>query len=411
MIDNYGAFKQKTNEAYEEDMIRLSKEGISNGIFIIASGGGYSAAEITSRVGENLSTVLTLSLKDKFEYGDLLHSMQINVLPESGVKGRGLAYYDSRILEYQAALAVEANGNYERNDKIKLICQAMAEKWTGRLARPVPEIPEKPLWENFARLEEYEDMVKRHDKLPIGYDAANATVYGIPLNETFCYGIYGEMQTGKTNLLKMCVLAAIRKKADICIVDSAECDLGMFSTAPGVRYVTTAKEFETYLAETIPNIIERRNYKEKLVAEGKESDEIFEAMCEKFKPLFFFLPELNQFINLIYRSEVALSPLLENFIAKGGGNNFYFIGDLSLKNKANASGYAAFESFIGYKKGIHMGGKVAANNILNFEYMSYSEANKSDKVGVGQLPDVFDEKDTRKVVVPLVKKVDFEKEQ
>ncbi len=408
MIDNYGAFKQKTNEAYEEDMIRLSKEGISNGIYLLVSGGGYSAAEITSRVGENMSTVLTLALKDKFEYGDLLHTTQISVLPESGVKGRGLAYYGNRILEYQTALAVTADNDYERMEGIRAICDKMAETWTGRLARPVPEIPEKPLWQAFSRLEEYENMVARKDLLPIGYDAANASVYGIPLNETFCYGIYGAMQTGKTNLLKMCVLAAIKKEAEICIVDTAENDLGMFRDSPGVSYVLNEKELENYLGKLIPDFIKRRERKDALISEGKEADEIFEVMSTEFKPVFFFLPQIDQFINMIYKSTINLAPVFENIIAKGGGNNIFFIGDLTLKNKANASGYAAFETFTGYKKGIHMGGNVAANSILNFEYMPYSEQNKNGKVGVGQLPDVYDENATRKVVVPLVKKIEQE---
>lgn len=411
MVDNYGAFKQKTNEAYEEDMIRLSKEGISNGIYLIVSGGGYSAAEITSRVGENMSTVLTLALKDKFEYGDLLHTMQINVLPEAGVKGRGLASYGKRILEYQTALAVTADNDYERMEKIKAVCDSMAESWTGRLAKPVPEIPEKPVYEEFSRLDEYNDMIASPEYLPIGYDGANASVYGVPLRNVFCYGIYGAKQTGKTNLLKMCVLGAMKKHAEICIVDSAESDLGMFSNIQGVTYVQTEKELEHYLLNLIPDFVTRRERKEELIADGKEPDEIFDVMSREFKPVFFFLAEIDQFISLIYKSSLNLGPTFENIIAKGSGNNIFFFGDLDLNNKAMVSGYQAFESFIGYKKGIHMGGKTAMNNMLNFEYLPYSEQNKSLKAGTGQLPDVTEDKETSRVVVPLVKKLSPDKKE
>ena len=243
------------------------------------------------------------------------------------------------------------------------------------------------------------------------YDGANASVYGVPLRNVFCYGIYGAKQTGKTNLLKMCVLGAMKKHAEICIVDSAESDLGMFSNIQGVTYVQTEKELEHYLLNLIPDFVTRRERKEELIADGKEPDEIFDVMSKEFKPVFFFLAEIDQFISLIYKSSLNLGPTFENIIAKGSGNNIFFFGDLDLNNKAMVSGYQAFESFIGYKKGIHMGGKTAMNNMLNFEYLPYSEQNKSLKAGTGQLPDVTEDKETSRVVVPLVKKLSSDKKE
>ena len=148
--------------------------------------------------------------------------MQISVMPEQGVKGRGLAYYGNRILEYQTAAAVEADNDYERMERIKEVCAAMAEAWTGRRARPVPVIPEKPLWKEFSELDEYKEKNAQKGLLPVGYDQANASVYGIPLKDIFCYGIYGEMKTGKTNMLKACILSAADKQAEVYVIDAQE---------------------------------------------------------------------------------------------------------------------------------------------------------------------------------------------
>ena len=408
MIDNYGAFKQKTGEKYEDDLIKLSKEGISNGIFMIVSGGGYSSSEITSRVGENMSTVLTLALKDKFEYGDLLHTMQISVLPESGVKGRGLAYYGKRILEYQAALAVEADNDYKRMEKISSICESMAEAWTGRVARPVPEIPEKPVYEEFCKLDEYNDMIADPEYLPIGYDADNASVYGIPLRETFCYGIYGAKNTGKTNLLRMCILAALKKKGEIIIVDNEEKDLGMFAEAEGITYIQDLDGLEKYIAKMTPEFQRRKARKVALLAEGKEPEELFDFMSREFKPLFFFLHEINQFINTIYKSEKDLDGVFENMLEKAGGNNIYFIGDQDLGKLFGIMEINAFKFFHEHKKGIQMGGNTEDNKLLDFRYIDYRERGRSLRAGIGQLPDVTDDNETSSVVVPLVKRRDIE---
>ena len=142
-----------------------------------------------------------------------------------------------------------------------------------------------------------------------------------------------------------------------------------------------------------------------------EPDEVFGIMSTEFDPIFIFIPELDQFINMIYRSENNMSGFFENMFSRGRGNGIYFFADLSLRNKSNAGGYPAFESFIGYRKGIHLGGKTAANSILNFEYIPFSEQNRADKAGTGYIPDVTDDKNTSKVIIPLVKKTAKEKSE
>ena len=404
LIDNYGAFKQKTGEIYEEEIMRLAKEGISNGIYMIVTGGGFSSNEITARIGENFSTVLTLALKDKFEYGDLLHTMNVTTLPEQGIRGRGLAYYGTRLLEYQTALALEADNDYERIERIGEVCDSMSAAWTGRRARPVPVIPEKPVWSEFTQLDEYREVNASDGHLAIGYDHANATVYGIPLKDIFCYGVYGEMQTGKTNTMKACILSAMDKGSDVYVLDAADKPLGMFEGLEGVTYCSSEKEIFDCFSGLLPEFKRRRERKVALVSSGKEADEIFDVMSSEFRPIFIFIAELDQFSNMVYKSEFNMIAFLENVISRGQGNHIYFFADLSLKNKSVAAGRPLFDTFTGYRKGIHMGGKTISNNILNFEYINYSDANRADKAGTGTLPEAYGENATAKVVIPLVRK-------
>ncbi|MDO4555397.1 MAG: type VII secretion protein EssC [Lachnospiraceae bacterium] len=402
-IDNYAAFKEKTEEAYEEIMIRLSKEGVSCGIFLIISGAGFGLNEITQRVGENMNTVLCLALPDRFAYGDLLHSMQFDVLPESGVKGRGLTTVDGRILEYQTALSLEAENDYQRMELMKEQCHEMSEAWEGKKARKIPEIPKKPVWSLFEENDDFEKLATSRYYLPIGYNSANADIYGIPLADTYCYLIWGTKRSGKTNLLKVCLQSALKKEGQICVIDSPEGLLRNYEKEEKVRYVSTEDDMFEYFKELLPEFKRRNQLKQQLLQKDYEDLEIFEEMSKE-EPIFIFISDLSWFVPFIYQAEKDMKGFLENIISKGRLHNIYFISELSLEKRELAAGYAIYESFAGHKTGIHLGGKVMDNPVLSFDYMPYLEQGKSEKPGIGQIPDAGDEKAVKKVVIPLARR-------
>ena len=230
-VDNYASFKEKTDEAYEEMMITLSKEGGSQGIFLVLSGGSIGMNDMTSRVCENITVSYCLQLQEKYEYTDILHTNQIEVMPESGVKGRGLTDYEGRILEFQAVLAAQADNDYERMELIRAQCEEMKQAWTGKTARPVPEIPKKPVWSVFHLLEDFQKLRADKSRLPVAYDMANAQVYGIDLSRTYCYTAYGAAHTGKTNFLKVCLQAAMEKNGKVCVIDNETHDFSSYASA------------------------------------------------------------------------------------------------------------------------------------------------------------------------------------
>ena len=142
MIDNYANFREKTNSQFDDDMIRLSREGVGYGIFLVLSSGGFGASEIPSRVADNIRTVLSLEMGDKFKYAEVLRTTRTEVVPETDVKGRGLAYVNGTILEFQTALAMQAADAYARSEIIEEGCLMMKNAWTGENAREIPVIPE-----------------------------------------------------------------------------------------------------------------------------------------------------------------------------------------------------------------------------------------------------------------------------
>ncbi len=402
-IDNYASFKEKTNEKYEDFLIRLSKEGVSHGIFLIVTGTGFGRNDITARVGENINTILCLSLQDKFAYADLLHSNQIEVMPEGGIHGRGLVLYGGRVLEYQTALALKAENDYQRMEQIRLKCEEMKCAWQGKSARRIPEIPAKPVWSEFHNLEEYQKMSADPKYLPVGYDAANASVYGIPLLQTYCYLITGMACSGKTNFLKVCIQAALEKDSVVCVIDGTGRDLKNYGREDRVIYAVTEQELYDFFEKLLPVFKERNQLKNQMLSEDFEEDEIFAAMSKE-KPYFIFISDLSWFVPLIYRAELDMRGFLENIISKGRLHNIYFFADMSLENRTFTAGHAIYEFFTGYKTGIHFGGKTLENPILNYDHLSFAEKSKTEAPGIGAVPNVSGEGAAEKVVVPLARK-------
>lgn len=401
-VDNYASFKEKTDEKYEEILITLSKEGVSQGIFLIVSGNGIGMNDVTSRVCENITQSYCLQLQEKYEYTDLLHTNMIEVMPESGLKGRGLTDYEGRILEFQTALSVKAENDYERIEIIRAECEGMKQAWTGKAARPVPEIPKKPVWSQFHMLEEYKKMLSDKTMLPVGYDMANAQVYGIQLRRSYCYMAYGTAHSGKTNFLKVCLQVAMEKQAKVCVIDNEAHDLRSYASA-GIRYVEDDKGLYEFFTQLLPVFKERNKKKHELQSQDCEADEIYDVMSG-YEPYFIFIADLKALVLLVNDSEYDMKGFFKNILEKGSLHNIYFFSAVSLKDHQDIFGDELYEAFTGYKTGVHFGGNTADNRVLNFEYVPYMEQTKVLTPGIGCLPDVMSEADTAKIVVPLARR-------
>lgn len=405
-IDNFSAFNEKTENRYEQLILQLSKEGVSHGIFLLLSAGGFGMNEIPNRIGENLKTVLCLEMPDKFGYSDVLHVTHIDAVPAAGVKGRGLAASDGRLLEYQAALALAADNDYQRMERIAEICREMNRAWTGKRAQPVPEIPEKPTWEIFSELEDVQRAVRQDNLLPVAYNSENAEVYSVDLSAVYCYLIAGAPHTGKKNYMKIMAEAAALKGAQICMIDGSA-QLPQYRGREDLVYVSDAEELFTYFTETLTPVFKERNgIKSRILAEGGEAEELY-AYTRKETPVFVFIPDLVWFLKTVYAAENAAKNLrgfTETLMAKGSFHNIFFVGSMDPAGKTEVLGYQAYKTFIGYKTGIHFGGNVSADSFMDFSYLPFKEQSKTEKPGIGQVPEMEGEVFARRVIVPLMGK-------
>lgn len=402
VIDNVSAFDEKTEEHYVEDLITLSKEGVSHGIYLLMSGAGIGNTDIPSRVAENIKTFISTEMADKYAYADVMKTMAFDVIPEANIKGRGLAGYGNRILEYQTALACKAEDDYQRLEKIRAECLDMKAHWKKKAARPIPEIPEKPVWSEFSTLETYEKELANPRMLPVAYNAENASIYCIDLQDTFCYMITGMPRSGKKNFMKVMIQSAMKKNSDIYIFDSSSGAMRVFSEEEGVHYATDEESVFKCLSEAIPEIGDRSRERKALLEKDTEETEIFEALARR-KAMYFFISDLEWFISMVYNAKLEMKGFLENVVEKGRLLNIYFVGVIGLDNIQMINYYKLYDLFVKYKTGVHFGGNVEKNSIYNYNAVPYKEQSKMLKPGIGMIADRLSG-EVDKIIVPLARR-------
>lgn len=402
IIDGYSNFRAKTNGAYDNAILQLSKDGVGYGIYLFIAAGGFGTMEIPTRMGENLRTVVCLEMADKFQYSDALHVSRIETLPEVNIKGRGLIRVGESYLEFQTAVAINEYDDFKRMEYIETMASKMKEAWKGKCAKPIPIIPENPVWSDFIELDDVKKLLSDDRSLPIAYNAENASVYGINLSKVYCYLIGGKGRTGKTNMLRAIASSAIKKGGKISVIDFSG-DLLNFANKNNIEVIDTEQKMYDFFVELKPDFVARNKQKKLDEQAGMSDEEIYSDMC-RFEARYVFISDLADFVSHVNKPTEVESPraFVENLFEKGALHNVFWFATLNYEDVIKAGGNRVYDLFVKYKNGIHFGGNVSAQRIFNFEYVPYMEQTKSLKAGIGMLPDVGEET-VRKVIVPLVK--------
>ncbi len=403
-IDNFGAFNGRTKEAYLENVIRISKEGTSLGIYLILTGNNISAAEISPRIADNLVQNICYEMPDEYEYKKVFHTNKIEVIPEAGIKGRGLVNIKGDILEYQTAIAVEALDDYSRLEKIDDLCNEMKLNWKGEGAKKIPTIPDKLQMDDFTTWKGYKEALESKYLLPVGLQHKDVSLYSLDLRNIYCYLVTGGYRTGKKNFLKVLMQVALEKDSKIAVIDSSGFGMKMKNNkhADRITYVYNDKEIFDYFNELMPEFIRRNNLKNNMLEEGMEESEIYERMCQEER-IFICIPNLSWFIKSIYNSSYNLKSCLENIIEKGSLHNIYIVANLDIEDRIELDRYELFNLFVSYRTGIHFGGNIGENRFFNFDSLSYKEQGRLLRPGIGYTAGGI-ERGVNKIVVPLARR-------
>ncbi len=406
VIDQYAAFREKTGNAYDAALLRLSGVGVNCGIYLMVTAGGFGAAEIPSRLAENLRATLCLEMGDKFKYGDVLRTMRFSTLPEANVKGRGLVNLGGSVLEFQTALPVEGEDDYQRTSAMEARCRALAQAWKGRRAAPVPTIPDKPVWSQFRVLEEFQSQIAGDRLLPLGYREEDASVFGVDLSQTACYLVAGKARTGRTTALRLLLESAKEKGGRLVVWDTPAGELRRQAEDLGAAYISDRKGLFQFWRDILPEY-ERRslNYKKPLTEQGLSDEEIFQAMGE-VERIFVFIHDLGAYLDDVYApADPAagvgnMSGLVENIWAKNKLYQIYFFAGFDVDKTAQYNGRRAFHAFTGYHTGLLLGGEADRQKLFPFDNLPYAERGKPTKPGLALSAAADRPGQAEKVVLP-----------
>lgn len=403
VVDNFAGFKEKTDSVYDDALIRLSREGASYGIFLALSSAGFGMSEIPNRIGDNIRTVISLEMSDKFKYMDVLRTTHIDVIPESGIKGRGVGYVEGRILEFQTAVSIVCDDDYKRNAEIEELGAKMSGAYNGKPVRVIPHIPENPTYNDISALDDYSSAIADRTLLPFAYRFDDASVYGVNLAATYCYLISGKKRTGKTNVLKLLMAAAAEKKIRSIVIEKSSNELKSMSNSFGFGYIADDNGILNCFKGITPDFVERNKYKKKLEEQGMGDAAIYERMSG-FEPICIFISNLTEFINSIYHPDDNignLSGFFENIFEKGFLHNIYFFACFNQDDASLLAGQKAYNTFVSYKTGVHLGGNLSSQRLFNFQNIHYSQLSKASKKEEAFTPSAEDESVAEKLIVPL----------
>lgn len=402
VIDNCAGFRSKTQQKYDDLLLQLVKEGESCGMFLIITAGGFGSQEIPVRLGDNIRNVISLEMNDKFQYSEVLRRSRLDVLPEVNVKGRGLAGRGEDILEYQTAMAFKAEDDFRRMEHIGELAERMRKAWGGAGAQAIPEIPAKPVWSEFSQLAEVRRMAETPYFLPVGYNALDASVYGVDLREIYCYLILGKEKSGRKNFLKIVTQAAAMRQGKVTLIDFKG-DLRSFAEKTGTDLIDTDRKLFDFFDRLTPDFISRNQLKKAAERDGLEHEEIYRQQL-RWQAQFLLIANLADFLSHVEKPEEgiqSMSGFLANVLDKGALHNVFWLACHAREDYGRISNYDVYNLFIRDRRGIHFGGNVSKQDILDFGQLPFKEQEKSQKAGVGLLP--ANDESADRIVVPLYK--------
>ena len=327
VIDGFSSFYTEYEDSLEKELYELFRFGSNAGILFLISSTGPEPSEIPSGFLGHIQTKIALTMKDRYQYGELMGLLHVPVFPETGMPGRGIARKGEKILEFQTALCLEADNDLARQEKIL----EMGGKLSSRYHGPCPDhtlvLPKKIPWKNFMK-------DSNNKELCLGYSVETGEI--LQIDSFFCLYL-----SGKQN--RICVFLA-----------------KMLQRNPGARI---------YVLDMEQHLSSMRSIKNIEYVEGKPETlfSFFDAMTPELedrvrhrkkhydKDFYIFIGEMSIFLDYVYNSKFNMSGFVENMFEKGEEYGLHFIAWADEENEFLMDSYPAYHTYCSYKTGIHMG--------------------------------------------------------
>ena len=201
IIDNFTAFKEVYADSQEENLIYISREGLTCGISVIVT--NSQIAGLGYKYMSNFACRIAFHCNDSSEYSSLFERCRMQ---PKDVPGRALCKLNKDLFELQTYLAFEGEKEIERSNAIREFIEKTNAKYAREYAKGIPEIPSVL---KYSYIESNCNYKKKPFEYPIALDYASVDVVALDFKQVNELCIIGNDQTKRLG-----VLAAIFKSLE-----------------------------------------------------------------------------------------------------------------------------------------------------------------------------------------------------
>lgn len=192
LIDNFASFHEKYFDL-SESFFDVVSSGKTFGMYFVITGNTRNS--IYYKVTEHISTYFTYRMNDPSNYLDI-HNIRPPIIPED-INGRGITVINKEIVEFQTALALEAENEADRISSISERYKVIASSWKGQLPVHVADMvvdKDDSLLPSTYNMETSQENIPDAiqdvwDNLLIGVSKTGALKYGINLLSSYKLGV------------------------------------------------------------------------------------------------------------------------------------------------------------------------------------------------------------------------------
>lgn len=363
VIDNYMMFKELYPEL-EEQVSLLLREGFKYGIQVVIA--ANVSGDMNYRMRQSISRIIPLYFGEKNQYTDVLGSPP-EIMPAS-FAGRGL-WEDGRVMEFQTALAVKSKNELERNREIQRRFEEISrEAGSQSAAARVRTIPKDETYEEFCK------KFLKTGMLPIGYNVETLEPEYVDCRRSFCYGVSFISEVSGRKFMDAMDLAANEQEITVIRVGDGR------AVEPG-----DDEKLISFTSRLREEFIQRHGLR-KEQPEGMPVEQMDIMASERFGRLVVLIDDLKEFLDGVSRAateEEFIASIYEQVFRSGQGLGICFIAIVRPSSYHEIDGRMAGEMFLRYHTGIHFGGRLDRQKLMEFEIpLSRQMDAKEDNIGM-----------------------------
>lgn len=317
VLDSYTTFAQSYPDL-EEQLAQIAREGGSLGLHLALAASGPS--QIRAKVASNITMAVALQLTDRSDYGMVVG--RTGGLEPMPVSGRGLIK-GAPPLEFQTALPVAGEAEWQRAQELRALCQAMDQAWSGPRPRPVRTLPD------LVSLAEAAGPACDDSGLPmapVALEVESLDPFAVPMAEGPHFLVTGPAESGKTTLLQAWALGLAEgwspDRLHLYLVDMGAGGLSALRRLPHVQAYAAASVQAESLVEALDKALQERRTLVEEARRGGQEPPGPSLLLSRFPALVVMMDDVEAFRD---GASPAVRDRLEQMLRRDRGLGFHLV--------------------------------------------------------------------------------------